>query len=406
MALRHPLLPAIALLIALSVDARPARAQLPTTPSPPPPTLWSFLGVPQGCRAIKDQFANRFGKHPGLERKPPIKALADPANLKSDIPEIKAAAEVKQAEDLKPQKVKAVKYLTEIGCGCYNKDGKITKALLAAMDDCTEDVRLATVEAIGEAAEGEVCAHCKERSCCNPKITEQLAKMAFERDDKGCWLEPSERVRDAARQAMCACCPSYGPPASEPPAPSPIETGEGAGKIERSEPQGTENPTPAKEPSVVKPQSGDGPPEPPAVKPRPANGSSKPSASANQENNDGTLLTQAVSSRRTAVRVTGGTATETLRDPLVAKASRSTTEKAGTRVFVDAERRMAQVLIPDKTQLVRVGTKVGVYEARGGKYVQLGEMEVAEATPGTAVLRPVGNFNLSQLSAGTVLAGF
>jgi len=49
--------------------------------------------------------------------------------LKSKNELIKRAAEIKQLEDMKPQKIKAAQYLASIGCGCYNKDKSITKAL-------------------------------------------------------------------------------------------------------------------------------------------------------------------------------------------------------------------------------------------------------------------------------------
>jgi len=160
---------------------------------------------------VKDAVANRCGKLPGLERTPAVKALADPANFESEIPAIKAAAEIKAAEDLKPQKIKAVRYLAKIGCGCYNKDGKITKALLATMEDCTEDVRRATIEAIGDAASEEYCEYCKQRSCCNEEITQQLARIAHDQDEFGCYVEPSEQVRRAALEALAICCPSWGP---------------------------------------------------------------------------------------------------------------------------------------------------------------------------------------------------
>jgi hypothetical protein len=175
------------------------------------PTLWKFLGIPQSYRRVRDGVSNRRGNRPGMERRPPVKRLADPANLDSDVEAIKAAAEIKQAEDLKLQKIKAIKYLAEIGCGCYDKDGKVSDALAAALDDCTEDVRMATVEAIMEAANGECCSQCGSKSCCKEKVVLQLARLAYERDDKGCWVEPSERVRQAAAQALAACCPSQAP---------------------------------------------------------------------------------------------------------------------------------------------------------------------------------------------------
>ena len=197
---------ALAFGLALGCLTAPVQAQLPPPP-PPPATLWSFLGIPQGFRYIRDNSFNTRGNRPGMERRPPLKAIADPKNLASADPAIKKVAEVKMAEDLKPQKIKAVKYLASIGCGCYNRDGAITDALLKSMDDCTEEVRLQTVWAISEAAAGEACANCKMRSCCSEEISNKLYEIAYERDDTGCFLEPSERVRLAAAEALRTCCP-------------------------------------------------------------------------------------------------------------------------------------------------------------------------------------------------------
>lgn len=155
---------------------------------------------------------NRSGKHPGLECKPAArKAIADLANLESPVPAIKKAAEIKQAEDLKPQKIKAVRYLTKLGCGCYDIDGSITEALIAATSDCTEDVRLATVEAISEAASNKCCSNCGMTCCCKEDMVKRLAQMAYERDETGCYLEPSQRVRQAAALALRTCCPNTEP---------------------------------------------------------------------------------------------------------------------------------------------------------------------------------------------------
>lgn len=183
----------------------------PAVALPPPPsapfTLWNFLGIPQGLNKIRDASTNRRGNFPGMERKPPLKALADPKNLESKTPAIKKAAEIKTAEDEAPQKIKAIKYLATVGCGCYEG---VKEALLAALDDCTEEVRYETVLAIEDAASMH-CETCNKACCCDEELTKKLAEIAYERNDKGCWLEPSERVREAAKRAMCACCPGQGP---------------------------------------------------------------------------------------------------------------------------------------------------------------------------------------------------
>jgi hypothetical protein len=202
---------AVALLAVFTLSST-GRGQVPPPPPVPQPTLWSFLGIPQGCKKLHGALINRHGKHPKLEKKLPRKALNDPSFLQPDAPAVlKKAAEVKIAEDLAPQKIKAVRYLTKIGCGCYDVDKSLTQALQEAMGDCTERVRLATIEAIADAAEGGNCANCGQVCCCNEDILKTLARIAFERDEFGCFEEPSERVRNAARQALEICCPGTGP---------------------------------------------------------------------------------------------------------------------------------------------------------------------------------------------------
>lgn len=229
-------------------------AQSTAAPAAPTPTLWRFIGIPQGLQKLRDVTVNRRGNLPGLERKPPLKRIGDPANLESDNPAIKAAAEIKQAEDLKAQKIKAIKFLAKMGCGCYDKEGKITDALLAAMDDCTPDVRLAAIEAIEDTANGECCKQCGSTSCCSEKVTKRLSEIAYERDDTGCCLEPNAEIREAAAKALNVCCPNRatGPieedipeldspepvPTPDPADPDPL-TGEGEDEVEGLEGEGS-----------------------------------------------------------------------------------------------------------------------------------------------------------------------
>jgi hypothetical protein len=156
----------------------------------------------------KDGRVNKDGCEPWDERTFPLRRIADEANAESDVPAIKAAAEIKQQEDLAPQKIKAIRYLATIGCGCYDADGKVTDALLAAMDDCTEEVRLITIETIHCMALQGACQYCEQANCCSKEIVEKLSDIAYEYKDDGSPVEPSKRVRDAAAAAMLACCPA------------------------------------------------------------------------------------------------------------------------------------------------------------------------------------------------------
>jgi hypothetical protein len=169
-------------------------------------TLWNWLGIPQGVNKIRDATVNRNGNRPWAERKPPLKGIADPANLESNNPAIKKAAEIKQQEDLAKQKIKAIKYLARIGCGCYPG---VKEALMAALDDCTEVVRYTAARQIGIAA-SQQCRVCNRSCCCDEDMMKKLAEIAYERDDCGCFIEPSERVRAAARQSLMVCCRSKG----------------------------------------------------------------------------------------------------------------------------------------------------------------------------------------------------
>lgn len=187
-----------------------ASAQAPVPIPEPRMTLGRFLGIPQALGGAYDAVANRRGNLPGLERRgrgARVRRIADPAFFHPDAPPLlKTAAQIKMQEDLAPQKIKALKYLGSIGCGCYDKDGEVTAALLEGLNDCTLEVRMAAVEVIGETA-GQYCDFCNERSCCKPALAEKLDEMANGQDDKGCWLEPSAEVRAAAARALSVCGP-------------------------------------------------------------------------------------------------------------------------------------------------------------------------------------------------------
>jgi hypothetical protein len=196
-------------------------------PNPPVTTVWQKLGVSQAAVGMRDALQNRGGDRPQREWKPPLKRIADPENLDSDNPAIAAAAKFKQQEDQKDQKIKAIKYLAQIGCGCYDKDGDVEAAFLAALDDCTPEVRIAAAEGLAAAAGTNCCRYdgCAA-SCCTEKVVKRLHEMAFEVDDDGCPKEPSPAVRRAAAQAANACSAVRLPKPDEPlptPQPEPVE---------------------------------------------------------------------------------------------------------------------------------------------------------------------------------------
>lgn len=350
-----------------------SNAQLPTTPVPPPPTLWSFLGIPQTAQRVTDSMANRFGNRPRLERTPPLKAIADPANLESEVPAIKQAAKVKQAEDLAPQKIKAIKYLGKMGCGCYDKGGEITKALIASMEDCTEDVRLAAVETIKEGAQGGCCQYCNQKSCCSPDVTEALAKLAYEMNDEGCPIEPSERVRQAAVEALTACCPAT---------------------YDYYEP----------EPDVIPESGGD---------PIPVEGDGSTEEEEESILEDPAVPTPDMDARRSSRRgfiqqasMVSASMSDRQEPTLANPVEFVKAEGEPAVVFVDREKKTARLHFPLEGMDVTPGTKFQVYQPVEGKgYKLAGEFEVLEQADENVTIRPIGDWDVASITHDSVIVG-
>ena len=149
---------------------------------------------------------------PERETKPKLLKLTDPANLEAGAPDmLKAAAQIKMAEDLAPQKLKALKYLGTIGCGCYNQKnaGLVEGALMEALEDCTPAVRREALCVIMKQVSGGCCSCCQpacnSKSCCTSKLYKKLDEIANKTDDYGCPLEPDPSIRALASQVMNAC---------------------------------------------------------------------------------------------------------------------------------------------------------------------------------------------------------
>lgn len=198
----------------------PVAAPVPAPAPAAPPTIWNLLGIPQAIQKHCDAKVNHNGCRPCAERTDPLKRLADPANLESPNPAIKTAAKIKQDQDLAPQKIKAIKYLGCVGCGCYPG---VKEALVAALDDCTEAVRYEAALALCRAS-GNPCNRCENRGCCNAAVMNKLQDIAFGLDDKGCFKEPSAEVRAAAQNALSACKRMH--PAGPGPVPTTLPDGE------------------------------------------------------------------------------------------------------------------------------------------------------------------------------------
>jgi hypothetical protein len=227
-------------------------------------TLPEFLGLKglaQGVGGITRRVRNRLGsRFPGLEAKPPIRSITDPANMSEDAsPAVKAAAEAKAEEDQAPQKAKAIRYLASLGCGkCYPDT---EDALLAALDDCNQTIRLETVKGLRKSV-GDACQCCRQNSCCSPKLLKKLNEIAYDTDESGCYVEPSPTVRRYARLVIRGC----GGVRTEVPSEPPIEGPSSAGGPDAP----TEAPPSELPPSELPPSQPTPDEPPPAAVPTPA----------------------------------------------------------------------------------------------------------------------------------------
>lgn len=61
------------------------------------------------------------------------------------------------------------------------------------------------------------------RGCCNEKVLNALASIAYGKDDQCCYLEPSERVRQAAADGLSLCAVSAAPLSTVPPVPPTVD---------------------------------------------------------------------------------------------------------------------------------------------------------------------------------------
>jgi len=327
------------------------------TPGPAPTTVWDTLGVTGGLTALGSSI-NKSGNVPGLEPKPPLKLIAAAENLKSAIPAIKKAAEVKQAEDAAPQKIKAVKYLAKMGCGCYDEDGSISEALVAAMDDCTEEVRYQTVKALYKQAErvqGGECPACNG-SCCNQDLVDKLWKLAYGTNDNGCQIEGSDRIRQMAIQTMEICCPTtcesyYDNMQYEPVTPE--KNLEGPAEV------------PAELPGLPMPESAEQTQSTSLEVPEPIQPSSEQASAVRQVSHSAPSRQIAAKGTIRAIETAGGSAT--------VRVDRNILIPAGTRMTIH-----------HRHQLGRIST--------------LGEVEVWQSEPGQVSVRPIGLLSIKRLA--------
>ena len=230
-------------IVQATLCATPADAQTTGTPT----TMWSFLGVPNpfGMNAAAQQSANpaiqaaakaKAAKHEICKKKAALKYLAG-LGCTPEHPEVMPAlmAAMDDPDELvRYEAVKAVLQTAEVcQSGDQKKETRKTKGLCETCKDwkkaCEKEfcdaldrlcgkappkehkhkLKQAMKSMLGGECEDPTKEDCpcadRRGSCCSPEMREKLMKLAYGRDDMGCFLEPSKRVRDLAEQAFNAC---------------------------------------------------------------------------------------------------------------------------------------------------------------------------------------------------------
>lgn len=210
-----------ACLAAVASFAGPARGQdVELSPAfEPPPiqnTLLDFVtGLPVAYKT-KVLFTNKLLRPPFAEQ-----PVDTPKGL---------AAKIKANQLDAKNRIKAVKFLGTVDCQDYPESQEIL--LKTLREDKVETVRLAAAKAIGEQLSHGTDPKPNRRErrmrdnclgCCKPEILNALVEQACGRDDYGCFLEPSQRVREAILEALENCPCNWCPPDYASFQPTPVE---------------------------------------------------------------------------------------------------------------------------------------------------------------------------------------
>jgi hypothetical protein len=221
----------------------PAHAQTTGTPM----TVWSFLGVPNpfGTNAAAQKSDNpaiqaaakaKAAKHEICKKKAAIKFLAG-LGCTPEHPEVMPALMAAMDDPDEQVRYEAVKAVLQTAGVCQSRDQKKETRKTKGMSESCADAKKAIEKQFCDALDrlcgkappkehkhklkkamksmlGGECEDpakedcpCADRrgSCCSPEMRDKLMKLAYGRDDMGCFLEPSKRVRDLAEQALNAC---------------------------------------------------------------------------------------------------------------------------------------------------------------------------------------------------------
>jgi len=220
---------------AMWLVAAPAHGQAP------PPTLSSFLGIGADQQssdpAIQAAAKAKAAKHKICKKKAAIQYLAG-MGCSPEHPEVGAALLAAMSDPDEPVRYEAVKAVLQTAGECQSPEQKkaarkalgMSESLCDAKKKCEKKFCECIDVLCGKAPPPEpkhkhkklkdilkrqddaACdpkADCPQGNgrgpCCSPDMRAKLMQLAYGRDDKGCFLEPSARVREVAELALKAC---------------------------------------------------------------------------------------------------------------------------------------------------------------------------------------------------------
>jgi hypothetical protein len=218
---------------AMWLAAAPAHGQAP------PPTLSSFLGIGADQQssnpAIQAAAKAKAAKHQICKKKKAIQYLAG-MGCSPEHPEVGAALLAAMSDPDEPVRYEAVKAVLQTAAECQSPEQKkaarkalgLRESLCDAKKKCEKKFCDCIDVLCGKAPPPEhkhkklkdmfksqddaACdpkADCPQGNgkgpCCSPDMRAKLMELAYGRDEKGCFLESSSRVREVAELALKAC---------------------------------------------------------------------------------------------------------------------------------------------------------------------------------------------------------
>lgn len=206
-----------------------------------PPTLSSFLGIGADQQssnpAIQAAAKAKAAKHKICKKKAAIQYLAG-MGCSPEHPEVGAALLAAMSDPDEPVRYEAVKAVLSTAAECQSPEQKkaarkalgLSESLCDAKKKCEKkfcdciDVlcgkapppehkhKHKKLKDLFKSQEDPACdpkADCPQGNgngpCCSPDMRAKLMQLAYGRDDKGCFLESSSRVREVAELALKAC---------------------------------------------------------------------------------------------------------------------------------------------------------------------------------------------------------